>query len=324
MTDDRPPELATIFDELARRGPYTSLADVNRALGRITDQYNSRPQAELGGLSPDQMHRLLTDDWSSPNGALVLNASLTLGELASAPLLADARMLLEYVSTHGPLKETSAHNLPRSAVAELWPRLQVLAQRGPDLEPERVRGPLNEGDVYWLAPLRHALMFAGMLMRRKGFRITARGRDLLEAERAGELYARLFRTVFRELDLRIFDFEQQSGLQATVAYTFYRLGECARVWRTSEALAGTVWLESAKDPRRQWEVENDLDLRHYALGSQVLKPLAAFGLLEMRTLPGPAAEPWREVTEYRVAPLYDRFLRFNLGEGSGAGIRLMR
>ncbi|MGH7648079.1 MAG: hypothetical protein ACREND_08165 [Gemmatimonadaceae bacterium] len=324
MTDERPPELATIFDELTRRGPYPSLADANRALERITQQYNSRPQAELGGLSPDQVHRLLTDDWASPDSALVLNASLTLDELASAPLLSDARMLLEYVSAHAPLKETAAHNLPRSAVADIWPRLHVLAERHGYLKPDVVRGPLNEADVYWLAPLRYALMFAGLLTRRKGFRITARGREMLEVERAGALYAQLFRTVFREIDLRLFDFQQQSGLQPTVAYTIFRLGVCARSWSTSETLACTAWLESARDPRPQWEAEHNVDLRHFALENQVLAPLAAFGLLEMRTLPGPEAEPWRETTEYRVAALYDRFLRFDLGERTGSGIRLAR
>jgi len=44
-----------------------------------------------------------------------------------------------------------------------------------------------------------------------------------------------------------------------------------------------------------------------------LAPLAAFGLLETRTLPGPESERWMEITEYRVTQLYDRFLRFNLG-----------
>ena len=315
MPEERPPELEIIFDELARRGPYASLDDANRALETITRQYNARPQAELGGLSPDQLQRLLTDDWTAPDAALSLDESLTLDELAGAPLLADARMMLDYVVTHGPLKETPAHNLSRSAVADLTPRLRVLAQRR-HLEQEAeppMRRALNEGDVYWLAPLRHALIFAGLLMRRKGVRITARGRELLDVALAGTLYARLFRTVFCELDLRLFDFQREAGLQPTVAYTLYRLGTCAREWASSESLAATAWLDTAKGPRRQWEVESGVDLRHYSLASQVLYPLAAFGLLETRTLPGPESERWMEVTEYRVTQLYDRFLRFNLG-----------
>jgi len=78
MPEERPPELDTIFDELARRGPYASPADMNRALETLTRQYN------------------------------------------------DARMMLDYVATHGPLKETPAHNLSRSAVADLRPRLRLL------------------------------------------------------------------------------------------------------------------------------------------------------------------------------------------------------
>ena len=43
MPEERPPELEIIFDELARRGPYASPADMNRALETITRRYNARP-----------------------------------------------------------------------------------------------------------------------------------------------------------------------------------------------------------------------------------------------------------------------------------------
>ena len=323
MDADRPPEIAAIFDEFARRGPFGSLAAANRALEQITRQHNARPQLDLGGLSPEQLHRLLSDDWASSQGAVILNESLSVEDAAGVPLLADARTMLGYVATQGPIKETAAHNLPRSAVDYLTPRLQVLAQRESEFGLE-ARGPLNEGEVYWLAPLRHVLMFAGLLMRRKGFRVTKRGRDLLEIERSAELYVLLFRTVFRVLDLRCLAGDEHPGLQRTVAYTFYRLGTCARDWASQDALAATAWLDTAKDPRRPWEIQSGTDLRHVALGQQVLRPLAAFGLLEMRIRPGPASEPWRRMPEYRVTPLYHQFFRFTVGNARAPRMRLVR
>jgi hypothetical protein len=100
-------------------------------------------------------------------------------------------------------------------------------------------------------------------------------------------------------------------------YTFWRLRSCAADWASSESLAADAWLESAKDPPREWHVADGLDLRYYALYHRVLEPLYLFGLLEKRLLPG---EPsWMRVAEYRVTPLYDRFLRISFASGPAFG-----
>jgi hypothetical protein len=302
----RPPELQAIVDEIKRVGPYASFEEINRVLAARTREYNASPQAALGGLSPDEMSQLLYGDWISV-GTLRLNDGLTLNELVDAAFLADARTLLDFVASEGPVKETTAQNLPRAVVARLLPRLRMPAQRDiADDIPELA--PLNEGDVLWLSALRHTMMFAGLLMRRRGLRITTRGRELLRPDRAGELYALLFLTVFRKLDLRVFSSDDShAGLQSTIAYSFYKLRVEARDWRPSEALAESAWLESAKDPPTELEV-HDVDFRHYAFRNRVLDPLVQFGLLEERVLP--TEERWKELIEFRRTPLFDRFLRF--------------
>jgi hypothetical protein len=302
----RPPELQAIIEEIGRAGPFASVEEINRVLAARTREYNASPQAALGGLSPDEMGQLLYGDWMS-QGALRLNNALTLNELAEVPILADALTLLDFVASEGPVKETPARNLTRAAVASLLSRLRIPAQRriAVDIgEPP----PLNEGDVFWLSALRHTMMFGGLLMRRKGLRITSRGRELLHPDRAGELYALLFLTVFLELDLRVFSADDRHArLQSTIAYSFYKLRAAAREWRSSEALAETAWLESAKDPPSEWEVQN-VDFRHYAFHHRVLDPLVQLGLLEERLLP--TKERWKDSMEFRLTPLFDRFLRF--------------
>ncbi|MGH7670440.1 MAG: hypothetical protein ACRENQ_13215, partial [Gemmatimonadaceae bacterium] len=202
---------------------------------------------------------------------------------------------------------------PRAAVAALLPRLRAQS-RLPSRYAEGEPAPRNEEDVFWLSPLRHCLLFAGLLVRRKGLRIGGRGRDLLADDRAGELYALLFRTVFRTLDLAALSGgDQHAALQSTIAFTFYKLRTAARTWTTSETLAETAWLESAKDPRTEAERLSDVDYRHYTLRHRVLDPLVQFGLLEYRMVP--TDESWREEVEYRLTPLFDRFLRFRF-EGS--------
>lgn len=213
----RPPELRAIIDAIERDGPYESVEEVNRILAVRMREYNSRPQRDLGGLSPDEMGQLFYGDWTS-EGALRLTQSLSLDELAGAAILSDARTILEYVRDAGPVKETSAKNLPPAVVAALLPRLRIPAERRVTLAVD-VPAPVNEGDVFWLPVMRQTLLFASLLARRKGLRITARGRALLDDARAGELHALLFHTLFRKVNLMVLD---RSGghrqLQSTIVF----------------------------------------------------------------------------------------------------------
>lgn len=305
--------LEDLLDEIEHAGSCRSLDDLNRHLARKADEYNARPQAELGGLSPEQMAQLLYGDWER-TGALRLREDLTAAELTNAPFVDDARTLLEYVRDAGPVKMTPAGNLPRAAVAALRPRLR-LPETGNLVDLPWTPKQINEGDVHGLGIVRHVLLFARLLVRRKGLRVSARGRTLLADEHAGALYALLFRTVFRTLDLRAFDrSDGHAGLQQTVAYSLYRLRSCAEEWSSPEALAEAAWLASARDAPNEFETRY-ADLRHWPFRSRVLMPLCDFGLLEERRLP--AEKPWMAPVEYRKSPLYDRFLRFDFPGSAG-------
>ena len=307
MKNKQLPELQAVFDLFERSTPDDSIEEAERLMEQRIREYNTRPQADLGGLSPDAMFQLLYGDWVS-QGALRLNEALTHEELAGAAILADARLLLEYFRDEGPVKETAAHYLPRAVVAALLPRLRmrVLAHAMHDYPPS---AHLNEADVRWLPDLRYVLIFGGLLVRRKGLRITPQGRAMLSLEREGELYALLFRTLFRKFDLRSLDNgDHHAQLQGTVAYSFYRLRSVARKWKSSQVLARSAWLESARDPLSARDAAENYDFRYFAFRGRVLDPLAQFGLLESRLVPG---EKWHERDiEYRCTPLFDRFLRF--------------
>jgi hypothetical protein len=307
MNNELPAEILAMFDLLKREAAHTSNEELNQLMAKRVRDYNTRPQTELGGLSPDAMYQLLYGDWVS-EGALRLNEKLTHEELAGAAILADARVLLEYFRDEGPVKETAAHFLPRAVVAAMHPRLRMHAQ--PHIFHDRPpRGQLKEGDVRWLPDLRYLLIFGGLLVRRKGLRITPLGRAILSPEREGELYALLFRTLFRKFDLRVLGSgDDHAGLQGTVAYSFYRLRAVARNWTSSQLLARTAWLESAKDPLSESEIEGRYDFRYIAFRLRVLDPLVQCGLLESRLARG--EDPLDRDIEYRCAPLFDRFLKF--------------
>jgi hypothetical protein len=72
---------------------------------------------------------------------------------------------------------------------------------------------------------------------------------MLDDARQGELLALLFRTFFRQLDLRTLDgAEGDDGLQQTIGFTLWRLQSEAKEWSTPAHLADVAWLESASDP----------------------------------------------------------------------------
>jgi hypothetical protein len=303
--NDRSPLHEEILEEIRRAGPFASIDELNRRLAASAQAWNARPMADLGGLSPDRMGELLRGDWNT-TGALRLDEALTLDDVGTAPILVDARTLLQYVVDHGPIKQTPAGNLSRRVVQDLLPRLRTAESDQPFERPPA----LNERDVLWLFVLRHTLLFAKLLVKRRGLVTSKQGRILLEEPRAGELYALLFRTFFRTFDLRFFDNnDRHPGLQPTVAYSFHRLRSDAHDWSTAQELAERAWHPDAKDPPSPSDLQYG-DLRHWSFTHRVVTPLVQFGLLE-RCAVDPAAR--RKDHEYRIAPLFNRFVRFQFG-----------
>lgn len=303
---NRPPELQAVFDLLERGEPFASIEDAQRAMDAQMRGYNSRPQADLGGLSPSQMYDLLYGDWKS-TGALRLNEHLTLDDLSGAAILADARTLIAYIRDEGPVKETAARYLPPAAVVALLPGLRMLLEPGISRN-HTFKTPSREAEVPWLLELREIMTFGKLLVRRKGVRITTLGRALLPVERAGELYAHVFRTFFRSFNLSVLDGASlNAGLQGTLAYSLHMLRSTAREWKSPKELAQSSWLESAKDPLDAWERTSG-DHRYIPFKCRVLDPLVQFGLLEIRPHKRDGAMRWE--SDYRCSPLYARFLRF--------------
>jgi len=292
-------------DRLGR--PFANLADAQRYLDARVQAYNTRPQKELGGLSPLQMTQLLSGDWST-TGAIMVTDTLDPSEIGDPDILHNARALLSTLRADGPAKATAGGNLSREFVNRMLPRL-----RWPPgyLEDVRlVNKVIDEIDVGLLETLRYVLQFARLIHRRKGFHISPAGRAMLEDGRQGKLLALLFRTFFRDLDLRTLDgAESDGGLQQTIGFTLWRMRSEAREWTTPLRLADVAWLESARDPHLSGSGWDEGKLREWRFRHRVIEPLVGFGLLESRDLL--AENKWEHPIEVRKAPLFDRLLRFD-------------
>ena len=272
--------LQDALDAMLRDRPFASTAEVQSFLEAEVHAYNTRPQAELGGLSPADMSELLDGDWVS-SGALTVNAALSPNDIGDPEYMHNAVALLTTLRDDGPAKATAAGNLSRDFVARMLPRMRFREGYLDDLR--RMNKVINESDVWPLEMMRHLLLIAGLVKRHKGFRISPAGREMLDPARRGELFALLFRTFFRRLDLGAMDsIEGQVGLQHTIAFTFWKVRSAAESWTTPVKLAHVAWLESAKDPPLNNSVFPDDDRREWAFSARVVEPLIGFGLLESR------------------------------------------
>ncbi len=291
-------------------GAPDSLDELESRLAEAADAYNRRPQPELGGLAPCQLHRLLTADWAEPGGPLELDRSLRLPELEGARVLANARIALGALARSGGTRATAAGNLNRRFVAEMVEAMVWPPGQREDLY--RYNKVVNEADAWPLHLVRVLLDLAGLVRRRKGaFRITRRGEALLPDEQAGELYALLFRTRFRDMNLAYMTRGPEApGLQHAVAYSLYRFAQLGDRWKLAEELVDDVLLPEVRDEIPPSEF---FDLSELLLKTRVLMPLESFGLAAERRLPGD--DPLTAPRQYRKTPLYDRFLRFNLDAG---------
>ena len=301
-----PPYLEGLKEKLESGEPPT-LEELRAWVGERTEGYNATPQDELSGLTPAQAHALLEGDWKG-GGPLRLTEDLGLDQLVGAPMLTNARILLQAVIERDGLPTTQAGNLRRVFVTEMLERMTW-----PDGYAERVLNMnkvINEDDVWGLHVLRVVLEVAGLLRRRKGrFKVTRDGRRLAGEQKASALLAHLFRAHYRDFNLAYGDRDAAAPtLQAVVPLLLWRIGAEARKWVDPEALAEQVLPDSLWNDPEDSPMLSDWGVNRCR--RRVIEPLVEFGLLEERVLSSGGETWWRREVEVRVTPLFDDLLRF--------------
>jgi len=308
-------EPATIADEIgaevramlpeieAALGPDASydqvVNEINERLRAKMDTHNRKPLAELFGHTPHEVQRLLSADWSAKGGAIELNGALSLSDLAGSEVLERARALLSLAAAANGLGRTQAGNLQVAVVRQLIERVGLSGLAAAYADLPTVRGP-REQEVWPVHEVRVLSERAGLLRARKArFELTKKGRDLAAPDRAGELFARLFETCFRRFNIFYGGYMEWPELQYQMAFTLMRLSRVGRDWLEAEDLLDETVLPAAMEalPDTRGFVDGGWLFRRH-----VLRRLESFGLLEHRE--GEAAD------EYRLAPLFDRFLSF--------------
>jgi len=290
--------------------PQAQLDELNRKLASITQAYNTTPDPKMGGLSSEQVARLIYLDWGETGSPIRFNTDLPLDVFEKAPFFRQSRTLLKALLDSGGVKATSSKNLPRNFVSELFPRICDATLVDGIHHYKKV---LNEQDVWPMHMARVVAQVAGLIRLRKGiFTVTAAKAALLSDNRAGELYRCLFVAFFRKFNL---DYSHRGtieagGLQTCAGYTLLRLGQVAEEWCPVDELP-----ESTLLPAVRYEINAAIQRFSYwtvsiVLTNRLLSPLIEWGLLEGRE--EPTSKFTSDLKAVRITPLFKAFLSFSI------------
>jgi hypothetical protein len=248
-------------------------------------------------------YNALNHEPSADNQAIRLEPNLTETELSGSAVTRNARLLLRRAADEGELKLTATGNLSRAVVAEM---IEVI--EWPDLDKSellRFHKVVNEPDFLPVHFCR-ALLQGTKLVRAQRDKLvpTSLGKKMLAPEQYGPLQAILFHVALWHLNLGYFDRNPvQSWPQNDVGVVLWSLSASANDWLHPDKLTRLCTVPVIGVLEAAW------DLGSFAMEARILRPLTWFGLLESRWA-GKAA--LGEPRLYRKAPLFDRFLKFNI------------
>jgi hypothetical protein len=280
-----------------------SLEEMNLLAGSTFEDYNNLPQADLQGMSPNQVFELTRNGWI--RDALVLNEQVTLLDLASSELFRNARHTLISIQEMGVAKATATGAFNRKFATQMFSGFVIDEVRRESLT--RLNKVFNQNDVPYLTLFRYLLPTAGLLSYRKGeFRVTKRGQVLTKESAAGELHALLFRTFFDKISLAAMDhLPEAPHVQHSVGFTLFQVGKWSDEWHDIEGLPEKLFLPAVLGslPDLPWREDSGASF----LEARVLRHLEDLGLLELEK-----TGKWGSLKRVRKTALFDMLIRFNL------------
>lgn len=298
--------VARVFAEEFEGYDFESIEEANEKLQEVMNAKNATPDSTMGGLSPNQVTRLVYFSWDENNFPLKFNTKLTLPELKDSVFFTNARVFLQTLKEQSNENTaTAAGNLNRKFVKLVFGKLIISKDYKKDiLEYNKV---INEKDIFALHIPRVVCQSAGLIHKRKNkFLVPKKHHSLLSDEKAGELYALLFSSYFTKLNIGYMDrLPELASVQHTIAYSIYRLGEIADKYRSVEGLAEEILLPAVLEEVR--EGTSEYVTIEWILRSRILEPLKKFGLAELKYK---HFKGYSEIDSVRKTELFDKFMRW--------------
>jgi len=283
---------------------FEDIDEANEMAQEVMKSRNAAPDAEMGGLSPDQVSRLIYLPWDDDNFPLKFNKKLKLSELKNSVFFANATTFLKtLIESKNENAATAKGNLNRKFVKLIFDKLIISeGHKKAILEYNKV---INETDVFPLHVVRIVCQSAGLIQKRKNkFLVLKKHHSLLADERAGELYVLLFNSYFTIFNIGYVDrFPELDCIQHTIAYSIYRLGEIADKYVSVVELAEEILL-----PAVLKEVKEGISQYvkvEWILHSRIFEPLKDFGLVDCKYK---QFKGYSQLEKVKKTELFDRFV----------------
>jgi hypothetical protein len=242
---------------------------------------------------------------SASNHAIRLEPDLADAEISGSAVTANALILLRRAAETGGLKLTATGNLSRAVVAEMCGIIKA-----PDYDKGellRFQKVINEPDLLPLHFIRILMQAAKLIRTHRGKLLpTPLGRRMLAAEQHGPLQALLLHVALWHVNLAYFDgYPLDSWPQNDVGVILWSLSAVANGWLPRETLTRLCTVPIIGVLESRW------DFGSSAMEARILRPLVWFGLLQARRERRSANE-FVDPRLYRKAPLFDRFVKFDV------------
>ena len=293
----------------ALQGDFGSFEEINAVMASVAEQYNSKPNEELGGLSPMQIHQLINQGWWSKDCFISLSDKLEYSELDRIDFFANCRTYLCALQDSGGAPCTAKGNLNRKFVSQMLEQMRFSAQFLEDLH--RYNNVINEDDLFPLHLIRVFSQLAGLSRKyKKRFVLTQKGKKQLEEGKAGALYTLLFNTFFRKFNLAYLDsMPQISGLQSTLPYALFRISQMPAGDQDLDSLCSLILLpdviEEAEHCSRYEDTAQSMAV------TRIWKPLEKLGLVELKHRKEEGLF-YESPTHVSKSDLFDKFLKFDI------------
>lgn len=299
------PVTRSVAEEIEKHD-FENIDDLNNHLQGFMAKQNTAPDPEMGGLSPEQVSRLIYSKWTDEHFPLKFNDNLETSDFKQSSLFQNVRTLLNMLLEMEKEKTATVRgNLNRKLVKAIHDKL-ILEKRDKEFV-YHYKKIINEEDVFPLHIARVISECAGLIHKQKDrFLVKKKHQELLAEENAGKLYSLLFKTYFSMFNLSYLDgLPEAHSIQHTIPYSLLRLKELCKKDTSLEGLHSKILL-----PAVQKEVREELPKlveADWIIRSRIIRPLKAFGLLECTYEKSKLA--FSEITKCRKSPLYDKFMK---------------
>lgn len=195
---------------------------LQRKLQEQMDQVNNRPNPEMEGLSPLQMHRLLRyplaeESWFG------LRSNIPDETIMRMPMMKVLVTLLNRIAEQKEMKLTQTGNLPRKIVQELYHLYKA------DKPSKYDRLPLSENDWGIIMEIHFIIKDLGWCKKRNNkISFTTNGKKILAKPRA-ELFEAFLKFQLFKVNIGWNDgYPDSSGMQSCLPYSLYLLYKYGR------------------------------------------------------------------------------------------------